>query len=205
MNDKERRIVDKLKALIANTPYEGEKQTAINVLKKYCLEHNISEEELDEPSEKEFQYDIANDSWAYGLFKCVSFHFFDRKGEASQFNEKIRFYEYTDRKYKHLLCVKIICSLADFAELIAEFQQYNSAFKKQLKRFLKKKNDEFQRAFLDKNNLLLPFDFYKRIGEERPEDQVKYFEEAISYEITLSEVKKIDIYKQLEASKSSSK
>lgn len=39
MTDKEKRIVDKLKAIIKNTPYEGEKSTAINVLKKYCLKH----------------------------------------------------------------------------------------------------------------------------------------------------------------------
>lgn len=199
MNDEEKRIVNKLKALIDNTPYAGEKATALNVLKKYCEKHNISEEELNEPEEKTFDYDISRDDYTIGIFRCVAFWFFDRKG--INFSEGLKFYTYKGKKFKHLACCEIHCKPADFVELVAEFEQYNAAFKKQLSRFLKKQKDEFKRAFLDKNNLLLPFDFYKRIGKEEPIDMQKAFIESAGYIYALSGAKSVEIHKQIGESK----
>ena len=142
-NSKDERIIQKLKAIIADTPYPGERETALNVLKRYCLAHNISEEDLDNSIQEQiFSYDVPrgkNQEWA-GLLRCISYHYFERKGKAHEAESRFKQYTYRDQGLRNLINIEIKCYPAEFIEIIAEYEVYAAAFKKQVKAFLKKKH-----------------------------------------------------------------
>ena len=200
MNSKDERIIQKLKAIIADTPYPGERETALNVLKRYCLAHNISEEDLDNSIQEQiFSYDVPrgkNQEWA-GLLRCISYHYFERKGKAHEAESRFKQYTYRDQGLRNLINIEIKCYPAEFIEIIAEYEVYAAAFKKQVKAFLKKKHEEFLRAFLDKNDLLLPPDYFKLIGKLDVEETMHQFWESASYELALEEASIVSTHKQL--------
>lgn len=198
MNSKDERIIQKLKAIIDDTPYPGEREAALNVLERYCLAHNISEEDLDNSIEEQiFSYDIPrgeNYEWAQ-LLRCVTYYYFERKGKS--FKGRSELYEYRAKKLRNLLRMEFKCYPAEFIEIIAEYEVYAAAFKKQLNAFLKKKHKEFLRAFLDKNDLLLPPDYFKLIGKLDMGEVVHQFWESASYELALEEASRVSTHKQL--------
>lgn len=197
MTEKERRVVEKLKALIADTPYKGEKETAIRVLKNYCLKHNISEADLDGVEIREFTYELG-DQDSHNIFICVSFHYFKKNKRIVNIAELDAVESFWHRRgQRNSNFVKLLCSPGDFAALIAEFEIYKVAFKKQLKKWLAKQKFKFEKAFLDKHDLLIPVEAVKRIGESGPPDP-GYLLEDLAYIDTLKDVEKVEIYKQIE-------
>ena len=157
MTEKERRIVEKLQALIKNTPYAGEKQTAINVLKNYCLKHNISEEELGSVELQNFEYIIKDnpnnkfDLW--WLFEVIGRHYYERTGR-NFFDEDIRYH--VESKKKTFLFLRITSS--DFVNLISEYEFYARNFSKEKRKAIKEFERNFFRAFLMKQDLLFESD-----------------------------------------------
>lgn len=197
MTDKEKQIVDKLKRLINNTPYEGERNTALNVLKKYCLAHGITEEDLDSQEEANFSYDLYDQN-SYNIFQCVCFHFFNRRKRISHRNELDKFVSYFEYRHKrNSIFVEIKCSPSEFAALIGEFEVYKSSFNKQLKKRIAELKERYLRAYLDKNDLLLPPDTEYLIGKEEPYSHQKFVED-LEYELLVKKTKKAEVYKQLE-------
>lgn len=197
MTDKEKQIVEKLKRLINNTPYEGERNTALNVLKKYCLLHGITEEDLDGQEEVNFYYDLYDQN-SFNIFQCVCFHFFSRRNRISRTSELDKFVSYFEYKHKrNSIFVEIKCSPGEFAALIGEFEVYKSSFNKQLKKRIAELKDKYLRAYLDKNNLLLPPDTKYLIGKEEPYSHQKFVED-LEYELLVKKTKKAEVYKQLE-------
>lgn len=176
MTDKERKIINKLKAIIKDTPYAGEKATAINVLKNYCLKHNIDESELEESEKKHFEYivhgkqsDPALDE-NIALFEVICQKFYERRNE--------NFWEQGHRGYQdgHAFRYYLLMTSEDFINLIAEYEFYKKAFKKAYKKAFSDWERDFFRAFLKKQNLLLkpdddepfkPFTKEELLREER--------------------------------------
>jgi hypothetical protein len=155
MTDKERKIINKLKAIIKDTPYAGEKATAINVLKNYCLKHNIDESELQESEKKRFEYivhgrqsDLVWDE-NIALFEVICQKFYERRNE--------NFWEQGHRGYQdeHAFHYYLLMTSEDFINLIAEYEFYKKAFKKAYKKAFSDWEKDFFRAFLKKQNLLL--------------------------------------------------
>lgn len=155
MNDKEKTIINKLKALIENTPYAGEKSTAINVLKNYCLKHNISDSELEDSEKKYFEYFVTGcrDGKHFDenieLFEVVCQKFYERRNESfwEQEHKGLQF----KKQFRYLLYM----TSTDFINLIAEYEFYKSAFKRSYKKAFAQWQKDFFRAFLKKQNLLL--------------------------------------------------
>ena len=200
MTDEEKRIVKKLKAIINNTPYPGEKATAMNVLKNYCLKHGITSEQLDVDEEKEFEY-IITDKYHICLYllKNISFWVFKRH-EKRWSDESFSVYVYCDPRKKAYDIIRIRTTTAVFLEIIGEFEVYNVAFKKQLNNYIHDKRKEFTRAFLEAHDLLIPSDEVepKQIGKINPKDDEKRLWEAASYLDTLGKIEHVTVYKQLE-------
>lgn len=193
MTPKERAIIEKLQALIKSTPYEGEKQTALNVLKNYCLKHNINEAELATETEKMFTYIVNGSPEAtnvitdYDLFSVIARHYFNRQGKD--------FYQmgFTYRLEGNKTILKMNLTPSDFVNLIAEYEFYLKAYKKSYKKEFKDFQFRFYRAFLMQQDLLFK-------PKEKSEEE--YSEEAIEEEMdVIKQSKKIDkvhYFKQIE-------
>ena len=192
MTDKEKRIVDKLKAIIKNTPYEGEKNTTINVLKKYCLLHNLNFEELANTEElQEFNYTIKEKvGYDYGLvdFFCtlIKKHF-QRKKEDFNYKD-IWFYESKKNKYSFTLKMKT----SDFFEIVAEYEFYSKHYVKEYEKQLIDFKMKYFRAFLSKHSLLLE-------PSDDDEKELTAKEERLFFEakIMADDIEKINYFKQI--------
>lgn len=192
MTDKEKRIVEKLQALIKDTPYAGEKETAINVLKNYCLKHGIEEWELNNNHKQTFEYiihdNIDNFFGEYHLFSVIARHFYERRNE-DYFNQGHR---YRQKKKKYLVLLLEMTS-EDFVNLIAEYEFYKKAFNKSYKKAFEQWQRDYFRAFLMKQNLL----FNANPNEEvriPTSEEIEREQRVISM---TTDIKKVDFYKQL--------
>lgn len=193
MTEEEKRIVKKLKAIINNTPYDGEKNTALNVLKKYCLKHNISESDLDDNEKRYFEY-VVNGKSCYekydenaSLFEVVARKFYERRNED--------FYEQGHRggefggKYHYQLYM----TYEDFISLISEYEFYKNAFKKAKKKSFTEWERNFFRAFLMKQKLLLKPTDEDDMSIPTP-DEIRREEQVMAM---ASGIKKANYYKQI--------
>lgn len=193
MTEKEKRIVDKLKAIIKNTPYEGEKNTAINVLKKYCLKHNINFEELANTEEaQEFNYTIKEKvGYEYGLvdffITLIKKHFQRKKEDFS--HKDVWYYE----SKKNTYCFSLKVKTSDFFEIVAEYEFYSKHYVEEYKKQLKDFKMKYFRAFLSKHSLLLdPSDDDER---ELTDEEKRLFYEASILE---EDITKKDYFIQIE-------
>jgi len=194
MTDKERRIVEKLQALIKDTPYAGEKATAISVLKNYCLKHGIEEWELNSNHKQTFEYvirdNIDNPFGEYNLFEVIARHFYERQNE-NFWEQGHRYYQ----KNKKTLVLLLEMTSEDFVNLIAEYEFYKKAFNKSYKKAFEQWQRDYFRAFLMKQDLLFDADPNKEIRIPT-EEEIEREQRVISM---TTDIKKVDFYKQLEA------
>lgn len=177
MTEKERKIIEKLKALIKDTPYEGEKQTALNVLKNYCLKHGINETELETKTEQKFTYKVkglysSEKINPIDLFIVIARHYFKRQGKDFY---KMGFEYYSDKR-KNETHFYMTLPPSDFINLIAEYEFYAKAYKKAYKKQLRDFDFKFYRAFLMKHDLLFdpdPNEEQKELSEEEIEKEME--------------------------------
>lgn len=194
MTEKEKRIIEKLKALIKDTPYEGEKKTALNVLKNYCLKHNIDEAELELEMTKKFEYvihgSISSETTIddYTIFSVIARHYFKRQGKDF-YEMGFRYYEKTPNK----LILFMELPPQDFVNLISEYEFYLKAYKKEHKKAFKNFERTFYRAFLMQQDLLFPAD----PDEEQKELTGEELEREIEVINQSSKIKKVQYFKQL--------
>ena len=189
MTEKEKRIVEKLKAIINNTPYEGEKATALNVLRNYCKKHNLDLNTIlsKEPSGgdvKDHIYEFTNSSKYRRklVFQTVANYMqrkgFDHKGLSyTQFGKRIRVYipKVTSEDY---LIIVTLCEL------------YWKGFKNQI--------DDFYIAFLTKNQLFIEPDSI----EQPTLEELERYERASLMARGMDEVRDPYRYKRVSKRKS---
>lgn len=194
MTEKDKRIINKLKAIISNTPYAGEKSTAINVLKKYCLKHNIDESDLESDEKKYFEY-IVSGKAPYeeydenaSLFIVVAEKFYERRNE--DFFEQGHKGGQIDDKYYY----RLFMTYADFVSLIAEYEFYKNAFEKARKKAFQEWQRNFFRAFLMKQNLLLKCKDEEDYFEMPTEEEMKREQQVVAMS---EDIKKCNYHKQI--------
>lgn len=199
MTEEEKRIVKKLQGIINDTPYPGEKATALNVLKKYCLKHGITLDQLETDEEKVFDYEIVDKSNTGGVLLLSIVFWTLKRHKKPWHDERMLSFRYNCRSKQSVRLYKIKTTTEIFLEIISEFEVYFRAYKKQVRNYLRDMKIEFTRAFLDAHDLLLPSDEFKpkRIGEEKLEDDIKRFWEAAAYRETLSRVEHVTVHKQI--------
>lgn len=136
MTDKIKRIIKKLQAVIDDTPFEGEKRNAENLLNKILKENNITLAEL----EKE----TSEVKWFYITSKKI----FNGRHLSSQIVYRYYSEKHIDKAVYIGSNNREICfeaTLEEYVEIMARIKFYSSIYKHEL--------ETFYSAFIQVNHL----------------------------------------------------
>ena len=183
MTDREKRIIKKLQAIIKGTPYEGEKATAMNVLRNYCKTQHInldelSDDELNANEIKERYYEFVDNGYRGQLVTQVICRC------MSEFGRPQREIRYGIRGKKKIYLIEV--NSEEYLTIVTRCELYWKAYKEQLK--------QFNLAFLMKNHLLgeAPID-----APEPTEEELERYKKASLMSTFMDEVRDPNKHKRL--------
>lgn len=141
----------KLKSLLSS-PEEGEREAANTILSNYMTKHNITWEELDDQSEREYLVKYGEEYNIKLLFQIV----YKYVGAGHVY---IMYDKQTD---KQLNSAMIKCKPSDFIEIQLDWEFYWSMFQKELNMFYK--------AFVEQNHIFPPEELQKESDQDDNQD-----------------------------------
>lgn len=168
----------------------GERIAAERLLMAMMKQYGISPEQLEEDTlEYRLAY-IGDDFFDFKLFVQIAYKFYRKSGEPRILD--LRKVSTKDRKAiakagmgPKNANVGVFCTKAEFIEMMSAFELYKTDFFNQVK--------TFYYAYLDTNDLLI-----KSKGD-RPVLTTEEIDRIMNAERMKAGIKKVDIYKQIEA------